>query len=108
VLGRSAGTAPLRVHRLASLDSLAAPCHMLFVSGSEERRTADVLERASAFSVLTVSDIDGFASSGGVIGFVIRRSKIRFQINPAAATRQGLTLSAKLMRLAEIVDEDDD
>ncbi|HCL31396.1 MAG TPA: hypothetical protein DIC52_23575 [Candidatus Latescibacteria bacterium] len=35
------------------------------------------------------------------------RNKIRFQINPGAATRAGLTLSAKLLRLSEIVDPED-
>ena len=40
-----------------------------------------------------------------MVGFVMRKNKIRFQINAGAATRAGLTLSAKLLRLAEIVDD---
>lgn len=102
ILGRATGVRPVAVERDPSLD-VAGRCHILFVSLSEGHRVGEILERVGARPILTVSDVDSFAERGGIIGFVIRRSKIRFQINPAAADRAHLRLSAKLLRLAERV-----
>jgi hypothetical protein len=104
VTAQSKSQQPILVHVFDG-DTDLPLCHILFVSGSEKRRLASILKRAGTRPVLTVSDLDGFAKAGGMIGFVLRKNKIRFQINNAAAARSKLTLSAKLLRLAEIVDD---
>ena len=104
VLGRTA-TQPIRVRRHADATTVGDTCHVLFVSRDAQRRVADLVEDVGERPILTVSDIGGFAEAGGIIGFVIRQNKVRFQINPAAAERAGITLSAKLLRLAEIVGD---
>ena len=78
-------------------------CHILYVSRSEEPRIEQILKQLDDHSVLTVSDIEGFAEKGGVIGFFTAGSKIRFRINVASAKRADLTISSKLLRPAEIV-----
>lgn len=108
VLGQSTGRQPVQVEHLTAGDLPAGDCHILFVSGSESRQLANILRRGGQKPVLTVSDIDGFAQAGGMVGFIIRNNKIRFQINTAAAARADLRLSAKLLRLAEIVDDGGD
>jgi hypothetical protein len=50
-----------------------------------------------------VSDADRFAERGGMIRFVTDRSRIRLQINPAAAEAARLTISSKLLRVAEVI-----
>jgi hypothetical protein len=78
-------------------------CHILYVSRSEEPRLGQILRELEGRNVLTVSDIEGFAEKGGVIGFFTSGSKVRLRINIASAKHAALTISSKLLRPAEIV-----
>jgi len=51
-------------------------------------------------SILTVSELDRFIQSGGIINFVMEGNKVRFEINDAAAKQVGLRISSKLLNLA--------
>ena len=62
-----------------------------------------ILNRLKSQPVLTVSDLAGFAEAGGAIGFNTAGS-VRITINPAAVQAAHLSLSAKLIRLARVVD----
>ena len=42
----------------------------------------------------------GFTRRGGMIQFVLDGSRVRFEINLAAAQRAGLTLSSELLKVA--------
>lgn len=93
------GERSLLVDRPDGLDDLNA-CHVLFVSRSEKDRLGKVIARVEGKPVLTVADMDGFLRAGGVINFILERSKVRFLIDQEAAERSGLRISSKLMRLA--------
>ena len=75
-------------------------CHVLFISRSETRKTGEILARLESRNILTVGETESFAESGGMIGFVVEKNKVRFKINAPAARRVNLTLSSKLLRLA--------
>lgn len=83
--------------------SQATTCQVLFISDSEERRSATLLRSLEGFPVLTVSDMEGFVDEGGAIGFVLVDDRIRFDINNAVIQREGMKLSAQLLRLARRV-----
>lgn len=102
VRGETVNGRPLAVRRYASLDKLDG-CHVLFVSRSETARVRQVLDATAGRNVLTVSDVDEFASQGGVIRFVTVSNKIRLRINLEAARKADLVISSKLLRPAEIV-----
>ena len=53
--------------------------------------------------MLTVSDMEGFAEAGGVIGLMKTDEKIRFEINLLAAKDAGLVINSRLLNLAQIV-----
>ncbi len=78
----------------------ATNCHILFISTSEKKRLPEILATLKGASVLTVGETDRFTETGGMINFVLRGNKIRFQINKDAATNVGLRISSKLMSLA--------
>lgn len=82
----------------------AGDCQILFISASESKRLKSVLAALKGRKILTVGDTEGFAKNGGVIRLVTEQNKIRFQINLEAAKAAGLTVSSKLLRLAEIVE----
>jgi hypothetical protein len=75
-------------------------CHVLFISRSETSKLDEILARLEGRNILTVSEAETFVESGGMIGFVVEKNKIRFKINTEAARRMNLTLSSKLLRLA--------
>ena len=76
-------------------------CHILFISSSERKRRARILESVKGSAVLTVGEMDQFVQSGGAIGLLLEENKVRFEINVGAAARARLKISAKLLALAQ-------
>lgn len=86
--------------------SRSGDCHILFVPRSAAPRSVAVARLLEGAPVLTVSDIPGFARSGGMIALVRTGDRLGFQIAPQAARRSGLAVRAQLLDLAEIVGDD--
>ncbi|HZR20379.1 MAG TPA: YfiR family protein [Verrucomicrobiae bacterium] len=78
-------------------------CHVLFISRSEKERLPALLSQLKESPVLTVSDMDRFGEQGGIINLVLENKAVKIEINPTAAERAGLQVSAKLLRLARLV-----
>jgi len=93
----------LTVKPCATLEE-AERCHILFISRSERDRVDKILTALRGKSILTVSDLDSFSSHGGMIRLLGEGNRIRFRINSGVAERAGLTISSKLLRLAERVN----
>jgi len=96
--GETVKSRPLVVKRSRKLEELQ-DCHVLFICKSENDRLDKILSALDRSSVLTVSEVDGFAKRGGVINFVLQGGKVRFEINAQAAKRKELKLGAKLLQL---------
>lgn len=88
--------------QLSRIDEISA-CQMLFISGSEKRKLAEILETAHRHNVLTISDIERFAASGGMIGLVDIEGKVRLEANLDAVRQTDLKISSQLLKLARIV-----
>lgn len=76
-------------------------CHILYLGVADPQRAGQVLETVRGESVLIVSD----AGSGapGMIQFVLRDNRVRFNIDDDMARSSGLTISSKLLSLAVTV-----
>jgi hypothetical protein len=96
----------VQVSSLADDDASIARCHLLYVSGLDRARTAQLIARLRDTSALTVGDDETFITAGGIIRIFVENGKMRFAINPRAATRARLQLSSRLLALADVVDED--
>jgi hypothetical protein len=105
VQGETIHNHPLVVTRSSQVEDLKA-CQLVFVSESERDRVGEVLAALDPQSVLTVSDIERFAERGGVIRFFVQGNRVRFEINPASARREGLKISSQLLALGRIVASD--
>lgn len=79
-----------------------ASCHLLFVSSSEKRQLARILELIKNSPVLVVGDSPGFGEMGVGINFYIQDNKIRFKIHKEAIDRSGLKVSSELLNLGEV------
>lgn len=101
VLGRTVNGRRLVIRRTSRLEELL-PCHILFISSSEKRRLAEILQALRGTSVLTVGDMEEFLQLGGSVRFFVEENKVRFGINLEAARRTELKISSKLLSLARL------
>ena len=76
---------------------------MLFVSSSEPKSVLSVLGALNESAILTVGESDSPTASGMIINFILEGGKIRFSINTAAAEREKLRFSSRLLSLAILV-----
>jgi hypothetical protein len=81
-------------------------CHLLYVSGLDQNRSQQIIDELKSAPVMTVSDRDRFAESGGVAAFFVEAGKMRFAINTDAAQRARLRISSRLLNLAKLVKDD--
>ncbi|MEX2301722.1 MAG: YfiR family protein [Bryobacterales bacterium] len=79
-------------------------CHVLFVAFEDKHELQSVVQTLSGSPVLTVGDSPDFSRAGGMIYLFVDESKVRFDINLAAAKHSGITISAALLRLARKVE----
>jgi len=77
-------------------------CHVLFINLADTKKTERVVEALNGRNILTVSDAPGFPEQGGMVRFFTRDNKIKLQVNLEASRAASLTISSKLLRLAEI------
>jgi len=102
--GKTVRGRPLRILKVSQIAHLPT-CHIVFVASSQHALLPGYLEKLRGRPILTVSDIPGFASLGGAIGFFMVNERIRFEINRKAAEVNGLQISSQLMKLARIIGE---
>ena len=100
VKDRTVNGRPILVTFLPTAAEVGA-VHLLFVPAGEE-----TLLPAAAWShvaIVTVGESPDLAARGGMIIFTQVGDKLRFEINLAAAERNGLKISAQLLKLATVV-----
>jgi uncharacterized protein DUF4154 len=102
VRGERLGARPIQLRRYREIADIGE-CNVLFISRSENEHVPEILSVLKNRHVLTVSDGDAFTNQGGMIQFVMDKSRIRLRINLEAAQAANVTISSKLLRVAEIV-----
>lgn len=98
VSGESAAGHPIIVRRLRTAAE-ARDCHILFVAPDSERDFAAANLRKQP--VLTIGETEAFARVDGMIRFALVQNRVRLRLNMAPVRAAGLTLSSKLLRIAE-------
>ena len=99
VAGEQVNGRPVVVRRYKSIAD-ATGCQILYISSSEAPQLAQIMSALKGRDVLTVSDLDHFVQSGGMVRFILVDQHVRLLINPQAAQAAGLKLSSKLLRAA--------
>jgi hypothetical protein len=84
----------------------AAGCHILYF-GRGAADPSRLIAASGNRPILAVGDSPRFLQQGGAIAFVVEERRVRFDIDPAAATRAGLRVSSKLLRVARHIVEGD-
>ncbi|HYD18636.1 MAG TPA: YfiR family protein [Patescibacteria group bacterium] len=92
----------ITVHHLGPTDSELASCNALYVSGSETGNLKSILGAIRGTPVLTMSDISGFSNQGGMVEFKLEEGKIGIWVALSAVRVTGLSISSKLLSLANM------
>jgi hypothetical protein len=100
VQGETVDGRPLVVRHFRRADEIKT-CHILFISQSEARHMDEIVSSLKGKPIFTVADADGPSSAGVIIRFIVENNKVHFRVNQEAAAPAGLTLSAKLLRIAD-------
>jgi hypothetical protein len=96
-------TAPPRtVDRRALVEALA-PAHVVYV-GERTEDAPGLLRELERREILTIGDPPEFAESGGMIGLRREGNRVVFDANPEAIRATRLTVSARVLKLARIVE----
>jgi hypothetical protein len=103
VRGEKVGDRPLIVRHYRRLEDVD-DCQILFISRSEAPRFEQISTRLKDRSILTVSDADQSGKRGGIVRFVTENDRVKLRISVSSAKIAGLTISSKLLRVAEIDD----
>lgn len=106
VKGEKVNEHPLIVKRFRTIDEIRQ-CHILFINVSEKNELAAIFENLRSQNILTVGDAANFSKQGGIVRFFNEKNKTRIRINLEAAKNADLTISSKLLRLAEVVNPSD-
>ena len=80
-------------------------CNILFVSSSEKEHLDDLIHIVKSLPILTIGEIPGFATRGGIINLTLEGNRVRFEVNIEAAKQANLNISSRLLALAKIVPQ---
>ena len=103
--GRKIKGHPVKVLIAPAFDAVAHVCHLAFVDRGQRTRLALLWRRLGHAPVLTVSDLEGFAAKGGMVGIVRRGKRLGFEIDLRRARASGLTLAAPLLQISKVIEK---
>lgn len=93
----------LNVIKTSEMKDIESGCHVLFVSAEKQSFLPQLINAIQHIYVLSVSDVEDFARSGGVISILRTSDKLSFEINLDTALKNGLLISSDLLSMARIV-----
>jgi hypothetical protein len=100
-IGKKVRGRSLEIRQLSRADSLRG-CHILYLGELPSEEVVKIVRGLPANAgVFTVGEQEGVASQGGVVNFIRKENRLRFQINHYAAKRQGLEIDPMLLSLGE-------
>jgi len=100
--GETTGGRPIE-HVTPPNPDAARGCHILFVGHLDSDRIERWLGAARGVPVLLVGESRAAWDRGAHINFVVDANRVKFDVNPSAASRVGLTVSSKLLRVARTI-----
>ncbi len=75
-------------------------CSILFISKNAQNSLGEILDKAKAKNVLTISEEAGSCYKGAGINFVLTNETLKFEINKKTIDVLGLKASSQLLKLA--------
>lgn len=79
---------------------LLQQCQLLYIVNSKSQQPPQIIEIPDSQALLTVSEIPGFTTMGGIIELHREDKSTRFKINLGEARKRRLEISSRLLSLA--------
>ncbi len=99
--GRTAQQYVISIRETHAPDDLAG-CNVVVIPEGRDADFSNLQPMLTAKNILTVSPIDRFADNGGIIEMSMQKDRrIHLYINTSAASAAGLSISSRLLSLAE-------
>lgn len=96
------------VNRRCDLSPVSC-CQVLFIGAGKQADWPQLLARLGGRPVLTATNLEDLCRGGPIVRFHRDpENKVRLRLNRAAAHDAGLTISAKLLRVIEIVPSEEE
>ncbi|MDZ4401166.1 YfiR family protein [Prosthecobacter sp.] len=102
VRGESIRGRQIRIIRYRRVDE-ALNSHLLFISASESARLNFILRAVQGRRIVTIGENDDFLDEGGMIALAAVENRVRLRIKLSAIRGGGVSVSSKLLRVADIV-----
>lgn len=99
VAGQRISERPVALRRLPRAERQSG-CHIAYMAGSAAQPTSAALNALRGTPVLTFTDEARRDTAKGIIHFVVRDDRVRFEIDEYAAAENGITISSKVLDLA--------
>ncbi|MGM9486952.1 YfiR family protein [Ideonella sp. YS5] len=101
--GQAVNGRPITVRRVERMEA-AQGLNILFVARTHAGRLAEALAALKDQPVLVVTEQDAATPGGSMVNFVVVDDKVKFDVWPAAAERNHLRVSARLLGVARQVN----
>jgi hypothetical protein len=101
---RMVGGHPVEINTLRLGDTIGA-YQIVFIPLAAKGQAESIVKRLERSSTLTIGETEGFAMLGGIINLAVQGNRLHFEVNPSAAKRAGLKISAKVLDIATIIKE---
>ena len=79
-------------------------CHILYIPDDKSDDLNSVISKLRGKSTLIITEGEGLAKQGAIINFVVRDSKIKFEINKKTAESYSLQVSSVLSDLGILIE----
>ena len=79
------------------------PCAMLFKAKESEVLLEEIMPLLNGGHTMLITEEDGLATEGSNINFVLKDSKLVFELNSQAMEKSNLKVSTELTRLAVVI-----
>ncbi|MEO6094931.1 MAG: YfiR family protein [Fibrobacteria bacterium] len=93
---------PIAIKRYARTEDISG-CRILFIGGIDPGEAKKAFVHCKKHRILSVGESEKFAGAGGMIQFLTQHGRIRLRIDMEPVRAAGLSLSSKLLRLAEVL-----
>lgn len=102
LVGRTSQGRPVVARPMQPGDAPAG-VHLLFIDRSQQERLREEAHAALETSTLPVSEVEGALDDGVVINFVTVEGRVRFEVSIDNGNESGITISSRLLALANRV-----
>lgn len=103
---KTVDTRRLVIRECKKIDEIAGS-QILLISDSMDGRLDAILKKAEAEKMLTIGSDPGLAKKGTAIDFFVSDNRVGFEMNLSAVKRSGLSVSSQLVKLATLVEEEE-